>query len=1290
MRFTKLLIFAFVTGLLFSSSATLQAQEQKPAVENIDPDYISISNGLASPNVNNVIQDSFGLIWIATINGLQRYDGYRFETFKNIPGKATSIQNNTVYGLLEDDAHNIWIGNELGVSRYDRRKNEFKNYLFPGYFNTPTGVPYGRVFRFIQDSQKNIYAVTRYLGVIRYNPKIDNWEQVPYKIQGIDVPDHYDPCIALTEDQRGGIWYGSMAHGLMYKAKTDSAFTPVADKQLARFTGGASELITAIFSDSTHTLWFTSRNGIYKYNPETNVLRTIKTYEVTGVDQTFFNAIVQDKHGNVWISNNMRGILRFEGITDRYTEMHISGKVIMRDFGWNITLSNFMIDQSGIFWFCSQEFGLMKYNPVNKPFKHLAHDANNPNSMSAGATFGILASKANPGIVYVGKRGTGIDIYDPKKQTFRNIRFEAQDDMFNGAVRAIAEKTDGSLWLGTWGDGIVELDKNYKEIRRFKYDSTNKKSLAHNQVRVLKPDGQGRLWIGTNNGLNYLTINTGAIQRISSKQGKQYPDKLVKELERLILTDQKIGLIDKVTDDQDISVPITIKTAGTYWIMSVAEMDIVSPADYGWIENSTKDTVWKMSPYEKTLYAGGGYKNRIEIGSVELQPGNYTLRYKTDDSHSYGNWNEQAPDQTSLYGIALIQPKADDQLKTTQTDIVPEREEMLTTGSNIQDFEITDRYIWLAAEGSGLDRIDRSTNQVKNYVFNPEDENSLSNNNIRDLHVDSHGMLWIATNEGINKFDPNTETFTRYTESDGLPTNLTEGIIEGDAGEMWIATQNGLAQMITNEALNKVTFINYNSTDGLGTDVYVSLTNTRASDGKFYFGGDHGLTTFSEISSNKTPPSIIISNLFISNKSVMDMKDESPLTESLLETKTLTLPYDQNSLSFEFAALHYANPQKNQYAHMLKGYDQDWIYDNRNYAAYTNLEPGKYEFLIRASNAYGVWNEKGLVLEIIILPPWWRTWWAYALYVIAFFILIYVTYFAMRAGIKIRERERSRQKELQHAKAIEKAYTELKTTQAQLIQSEKMASLGELTAGIAHEIQNPLNFVNNFSEVSNELIDEMKSELASNNIQNANEIANNIKQNLDKIAHHGKRADAIVKGMLQHSQSSNGVKTPTDINALADEYLRLSYHGLRAKDKSFQATMKTDFDSSIRKIDIVSQDIGRVILNLLTNAFYAVNEKLHQLDKISGKPDGSYVPTVTIQTKKQGNHVEINITDNGNGVPQHIIDKIFQPFFTTKPTGQGTGLGLSLSYDIVTNGHGGELKVATSSTGSTFTILLPV
>jgi two-component system NtrC family sensor kinase len=303
------------------------------------------------------------------------------------------------------------------------------------------------------------------------------------------------------------------------------------------------------------------------------------------------------------------------------------------------------------------------------------------------------------------------------------------------------------------------------------------------------------------------------------------------------------------------------------------------------------------------------------------------------------------------------------------------------------------------------------------------------------------------------------------------------------------------------------------------------------------------------------------------------------------------------------------------------------------------------------------------------------------------FILLAILATALLVGIILYRNNRKKQvanRLLEKQKIeIERTLKELRAAQAQLIQSEKMASLGELTAGIAHEIQNPLNFVNNFSEVNEELIRELITEADKGNLEEVKGIVKDIGFNSQKINLHGKRAAAIVKGMLQHSRSSSGIKEPTDINALADEYLRLSYHGLRAKDKSFNATIKTEFDDSIGRINIIPQDMGRVILNLINNAFYAVDEK-------KKKNKDGYDPVVSVSTKKDNNKVEIKVSDNGNGIPPKVIDKIFQPFFTTKPTGQGTGLGLSLSYDIVKT-HGGELRVKTfENEGSEFVIVLPI
>ena len=282
-------------------------------------------------------------------------------------------------------------------------------------------------------------------------------------------------------------------------------------------------------------------------------------------------------------------------------------------------------------------------------------------------------------------------------------------------------------------------------------------------------------------------------------------------------------------------------------------------------------------------------------------------------------------------------------------------------------------------------------------------------------------------------------------------------------------------------------------------------------------------------------------------------------------------------------------------------------------------------------------------------------------------------------------------------KQVTERTAELRASQNQLIQSEKLASLGELTAGIAHEIQNPLNFVNNFAEISAEMLDDLKADLQAGKTTEAVEIADDLQVNLQKINHHGKRASAIVKGMLEHSRTGDAIhRVSTDLNALADEYLRLAYHGLRAKDSSFNATMETHFDPELPKIDVIPQDIGRVLLNLINNAFYAIAERSRSTvnEKTKLGLEG-YQPIVIVSTRLRlrsatENTIEISIQDNGNGIPDAIKDKIFQPFFTTKPTGQGTGLGLSLAYDIVTKGHGGTLTLGQSSNGTLFEIKLPL
>jgi signal transduction histidine kinase/streptogramin lyase len=603
-------------------------------------------------------------------------------------------------------------------------------------------------------------------------------------------------------------------------------------------------------------------------------------------------------------------------------------------------------------------------------------------------------------------------------------------------------------------------------------------------------------------------------------------------------------------------------------------------------------------------------------------------------------------------------------------------------------FESKKRGLWiLSNNGLFLYRYDKGTverhgyDRAKGDIFLTQDFNSI--------YEDSSGTVWVGTWQGgLCRYNPESGRIKTYSFNEGLPSMSIQGILGDEKnGNLWLSTFDGLCRFnIPTERSN-----NYSIDDGIQGLLYADGGILKTRSGQYYFGGSNGLTYFrpDDITQQSAPPLVYLTAIKLFNKPLQP-DSNGIMKQAVYDTKEITLPYNQNNISLEFIALHYGDPSKNRYAYQLENYDPEWReVTGQREAFYPKLPPGKYVFRVKAANNNGIWNEEGIRLAITVLPPWWQTPWAYALYVLAAIGLVFLVNQMMRRRLLAKEREKQREREREHAREIETAYHKLeeshetlKTTQAQLIQSEKMASLGELTAGIAHEIQNPLNFVNNFAELNQELLQEMQEELAAGRNADAATIAGDVIANEAKIAEHGKRADAIVKNMLLHSRAAAGEKEPTNLNALADEYLHLAYHGLRAKDKAFNAALETTFDPQQPQVPVVAQDIGRVLLNLFNNAFYAVREK----QKTAGS---GYQPTVTLTTKKLEDTVEIMITDNGTGIPAAVRDKIFQPFFTTKPAGQGTGLGLSLGYDIV-KAHGGEIHIDTKEGEYTrFTVRLP-
>ncbi|MEE8240825.1 MAG: two-component regulator propeller domain-containing protein, partial [Nitrospirales bacterium] len=641
-------------------------------------------------------------------------------------------------------------------------------------------------------------------------------------------------------------------------------------------------------------------------------------------------------------------------------------------------------------------------------------------------------------------------------------------------------------------------------------------------------------------------------------------------------------------------------------------------------------------------------------------------------------------------------------------------------------YEDTEGMLWVGTAFGGLNRLDAATDTFTRYLHDENDPRSLAGDfvvpiyedrggtlwvgsyldgglsrydraedrfttfldgmSLNALYEDSQGRFWVGTwGQGLLLFDRDSGTITTsFTTADGLPNNIIGDILEDDQGVLWIVTAAGLSRFDP----TSLDMVNLTEADGFPNTLRNPEPDQflKSRSGAFLLGGNRGVTIVmpDQITTNLHAPEVVVTGL-----QVLD----EPLQEGW-RSASARLAYHRNDLTFTYVGLHFAQPEKNRYAYQLEGYDREWRQvGTERTARYTSLEPGDYVFRVKAANGDGVWSETEASIQVIILPPWWRTTWAYLLYGLLFAAGVFAAARFQRQRLIRKEREKARERELEQAREIEQAHAELqqahqhlKATQGQLIQSEKMASLGALTAGIAHEIKNPLNFVNNFAEVNEELLDEVEEELAENPDLRVADIAETLsmmKLNASKIHEQGQRADGIVQSMMQHASGGAGEREQTDVNALVEEYVNLAYHGKRAQTPAFNVEIVRDYDERVGRVLLVPQEVGRVLVNLLSNAFDAVHEK-------AVSSNGVYEPVVTISTRRKGDTVEICVCDNGPGVPETVREKIFEPFFTTKPTGSGTGLGLSLSYDIVTQGHGGTLTVdSTEGEGAIFVIMLP-
>jgi len=1077
--------------------------------------------------------------------------------------------------------------------------------------------------------------------------------------------------------------------------------------------------VTRLLRDKEGFLWMACTYGLYRFDGE-NLLAFL-SFPV----ETYDYGMVQDSLGNIWMPNQgsplmvldtKAGVLKKAAPNqnlDNLTHLMVDSRQRIWTTGQNgevnlidpntqtvktLTGKNGLFtsnrtagigqDKSGKIWVSTGGGGMNILDPENKTIKHLdqAH--------------GLLSDRLNNilfdrnGRLWVGMYGGTVQVIDPQNETIQTIR-ELQSNAQDVFVACLSQDDAGRVWIGTTASGATGVDLEKRQVIHL----TKNNGLAANDVLDIRQDDKEQVWIATGLGLNMIAATTGVV----THSGSDYVSNLMEDSRGLIwkaTTGNGIDILDRKRQAiRHLGIKEGLLSDTVYFVEQTNKGIFISTNKSLEILDTIKKTITHLSSnYSNILFDKAGriwYLDQSETGINLYDPKNQTVKH---------------------FGRDILQ-----------------------LNSAIYFMCLDERgRIWLSNSFGEVAVIDPDAGAVR---FLANIKRGRKNSSVFFFR-DDKSNIWIATDKGIYIADLKKQKIVHFSTAQGLINNKVLSIGQYK-GNIYAGTSVGVSVITPPaEGLSAKKTWRVVSYDIPKQDANSYNSDMLTKDG-IYWSGDKGVTAFNlaQKDSLKSRPYIKGLSLYDrpiyfyakkgTNSSVTDtlwrqsgeaylLNGETPaitgyafqsglrwdgVTGSNNLPVNLRMPYNQNFVQVHYGSLNLVPHDTTRYRYMLNGVDKSWsdVTTDTLSANYMNLQPGNYTFEVICRNAASTWSRPA-TFSFTVDPPWWKTWWAFIIYAAVFASVIwgFVHYRSLQLikekrvleeNIQLATEEITQQNEEIAAQRdsletqrndLEKALVDLKSTQTQLIQSEKMASLGELTAGIAHEIQNPLNFVNNFSEVSVELLAELKEEEEKGNKEDVMAIADDLAQNLEKIRHHGKRADAIVKGMLEHSRTNTGQKQLTDMNLLCDEFLKLSYHGLRAKDKAFNAGMVAHFDPQLPKVNVSQQDMGRVMLNLFNNAFYAVYQK-----KKAGGAD--YKPEVSVKTSTQNGQVKITVTDNGVGIPDAIKEKIMQPFFTTKPTGEGTGLGLSLTYDMVVKGHGGNIEVNSKEGEFTgFTITLPL
>ena len=1079
--------------------------------------------------------------------------------------------------------------------------------------------------------------------------------------------------------------------------------------------------ITSIVQDKVGNLWFATDLGLLIYDGYKTVAKSGHVNDTTYFDETSIEVLYCDQRGHIWIGNKL-GLARYDPYEDRLDRFIIPENA--KDDYFILDISE---DSEGNLWMISAASALLHYKHSENKLYSFLDDRNDSVHILDDLPRVLLCDKKN--IIWIGTGfgapddGQGLVRFDPQTETAKRFLSspEKNNSLLDNRVSALYEDQSGRIIVGTYKAGLHIYHPEDETFERMQYDPANPEVL-HGPgteitfwdndpfVQIIHQDRKGGYWIGTTGlGLQYFNDReNSSLNQVISEDNIGLDNGSIWTAYEDTQSNFWVGTLTSGLYRQDLFRPQFKEFEGFFHVNQLLE-DPFNPGIV-WVPSMVGLFRWSVYSNEVDHFLKDDSTNILYTHDQAIFQENDSILWigigvggvpgvKGEGRGGLVRFNQNSKSTTYFrittrdrpdFSPTVIHISEDHQgylwLSTTEALFRSNRFRTKFEEIELETKDSKELHFWRTQKGpDGTFWIMTATKDLGGilYSYNYKDGSTtplLEGYCITNIIEDDNDRWWMTTfDKGILRYNPGDSTYQQFTKEDGLLSDKQHlYLIKDSSGMLW-----------TNSMAGPVRFDPYTlEINPFSDDLAFSMANRSThglvtSDNMILFSNRDKIFTFhpDQIMGNPFPPTLKINKFEVAGTAIpLQRKDHDPLQFSHWE----------NDIHIEYAGLHFTAPMENIYQYQLLPVNESWIDagTERN-ARYADLSPGEYTFRVKAATNNHVWSDEPLEISFTIHPPWWKTSWAYCLFGLSLLGSV-LGFFRYRSQLILKENKRLETRVSERTKALEMRTHELKESlnhlevaQQKLIQSEKLASLGELTAGIAHEIQNPLNFVTNFSEVSQELTEEIMIELQKNSKQGALEIADDLSANLSKILHHGKRADSIVKGMLLHSRTTSGHKELTDIKKLTDEYLRLAYHGLRAKDKSFNAHIQTTHDEKIEKIMISPSDIGRVLLNLITNAFYAVHER-------SKAKDPDFEPLIQIITRDLQDRISVVVKDNGSGIPEKIKDKIFQPFFSTKPTGEGTGLGLSLAFDIVTKGHQGEILVnSEQGVGTEFKIILP-